>query len=93
MGRNKDDGTDAMSNERVSGRTMRSLTQTIQDLSEEFSTSTVEVQRILSSEIDHLGQNANVRDFVPILAIKRVKEVLRKNARPRQAVQGRRRAA
>ena len=63
---------------------MWSLTQTVQELAEEFSTSTAEVQRILSMEIDHLGQDTKVRDFVPILAIKRVKEVLRKNARPRR---------
>ena len=73
-----------MRNKRVSGTKLRSLGKTIEELAEEFSTTTAEVQRILTMEMDHLGQDAKVRDFVPILAIKRVKEVLRKTARPRR---------
>jgi hypothetical protein len=50
-------------------------------IAEEFSCPISEVEQILSTEAHQLEQEARVKDFVPVLAIKRVKDLLRLNRR------------
>jgi hypothetical protein len=49
------------------------------DLAEEFSCPIYEVEQILSTETHQLEQGAHIKVFVPLLAIKRVKDLLRLN--------------
>ena len=49
----------------------------VEDLAEEFSCPISEVEQILSTETDELEQVAHIKVFVPLLAIKRVKDLLR----------------
>jgi hypothetical protein len=51
------------------------------DISKEFSYPISEVEQILSTEAHQIEQGAHIKDFVPLLAIKRVKDLLRLNGR------------
>ena len=55
----------------------RSLEPDIQKLATQFAVSTAEVHEVLRGELQQLEQAARIRDFVPLLAIKHVKELLR----------------
>ena len=49
----------------------------VKDLAEEFSCPISEVEQILNAETHQLEQGAHIKAFVPILAIKEVKTLLR----------------
>ncbi len=49
----------------------------VKDLAEEFSCPISEIEQILSTEMHKLEQGAHIKDFVPLLAIKEVKNLLR----------------
>ncbi len=53
----------------------------IEDLAVQFSRPLSEVQEILQTHLFHLDQRARIKQFVPLLAIKQVKELLRTNQR------------
>ena len=53
------------------------LEHDIRALATQFAVSTAEVNEIVCAELVQLGQAARIRDFVPLLAIKHVKELLR----------------
>lgn len=48
-----------------------------EDLAEEFSYPISEVEQILSTEMDQLEQVAHIKVFIPLLAIRQVKDLLR----------------
>ena len=60
---------------------IRGIEYDIQTLAQQFSLPIKEAHDILWGEIHHLETQARIRDFVPLLAIKEVKESLR-NLRP-----------
>jgi hypothetical protein len=49
----------------------------VKDLAEEFSCPISEVEKVLSTAAHQLEQGAHIKDFVPLLAIKQVKDLLR----------------
>jgi len=49
----------------------------VKDLAKEFSCPLPEVEEILISETHWLEHGARIKDFIPLLAIKQVKELLR----------------
>ena len=51
----------------------------VENLGEEFSCPIPEVERMLSDAAHQLEQGAQVKEFIPVLAAKQVKEVLRKS--------------
>jgi hypothetical protein len=53
----------------------------VKDLAEEFSYPVSEVEQILSAETHQLEQGAHIKVFVPLLAIKEVKTLLRLSRR------------
>ena len=55
----------------------RGLEPDIQKLATQFAVSPAEVHEILWGELQQLEQAARIRDFVPLLAIKHAKELLR----------------
>jgi len=60
---------------------------TVESLGEEFCCPIPEVERMLSATTQQLEQEAQVKDFIPILAVKLVKDLLRKS-RPTPARHG-----
>lgn len=56
---------------------MESLAKDVKDIADNFSCPIAEVDQILSGEIQYLEQGAHIKEFVPLLAIKRVKDRLR----------------
>ena len=60
---------------------MQGVDHDIKTIAEQFSLSVSEVHAILLSEIHHLERSARIRDFIPLLAIKQVKESLRNRSR------------
>ena len=53
-----------------------------QDMAEEFSCPVSEIEKMLCVEMHQLEQGAHIKDFVPLLAIKQVKDLLRANPSP-----------
>ncbi len=53
-----------------------------QDIAEEFSCLVSEIEKMLCAETHQLEQEAHIKDFVPLLAIKQVKDLLRVNHYP-----------
>ena len=51
----------------------------VESLGQEFSCPLPEVERMLSSTAHQLEQEAQVKDFIPVLAVKHVKDLLRKS--------------
>jgi len=51
----------------------------IESLGKEFSCPLPEVERMLSAIAYQLDQEAQVKDFIPVLAVKQVKDLLRKS--------------
>lgn len=51
----------------------------VEDIADEFSCPISEVEQILSTETHQLEQRARITVFVPLLAIKQVKDLLRLN--------------
>ena len=49
----------------------------VKDLAEEFSCPTSEVEKVLSTVVQQLEQGAHIKDFIPLLANKHVKDLLR----------------
>lgn len=49
----------------------------VEDLAEEFSCPISEVERMLSTEMHQLEQGALIKDFVSVLALKQVKDLLK----------------
>jgi hypothetical protein len=49
----------------------------VEDLAEEFACPISEVEQMLSNETHQLEQGAHIISFVPLLAIKQVKELLK----------------
>ena len=54
----------------------KNLEHDIRALANQFALPTAEVHLILWTEIHHLQREARIRDFVPILAVKHVKDSL-----------------
>jgi hypothetical protein len=50
---------------------------TVKNLAEEFSCSISEVENLLSTTAHQLEQEARIKEFIPVLAIKQVKDLLR----------------
>ena len=50
----------------------------VESLGEEFSCPLSEVERMLSAAAQELDQGAQIKEFIPVLAVKQVKELLRK---------------
>lgn len=50
---------------------------TAQDIAEEFSCPVSEIEKMLRAETHQLEQEAHIKDFVPLLAIKQVKAYLK----------------
>ena len=53
----------------------------VESLGEEFSCPVPEVEQMLSAAARQLEQEAQVKDFIPVLAVKQVKDLLRKSRR------------
>lgn len=53
-----------------------------QDIAEAFSCPVSEIEKLLSAEMHQLEQEARIKDFVPLLAIKQVKDLLRVHQYP-----------
>ena len=51
----------------------------VESLGQEFSCPLAEVERMLSVTARQLEQEAQVKDFIPLLAVKQVKDFLRKS--------------
>ena len=51
----------------------------VESLGQEFSCPLAEVERMLSVTAWQLEQEAQVKDFIPLLAVKQVKDLLRKS--------------
>ena len=51
----------------------------VERLGQEFSRPLPEVERMLSVTARQLEQEAKVKDFIPVLAVKQVKDLLRKS--------------
>lgn len=51
----------------------------VEDLAEEFSYPICQVEQMLSTVVQQLEQGAHIKDFVPVLAIKQVKDLLTLN--------------
>lgn len=51
----------------------------VESLGEEFSRPISEVERMLSAAAHQLEQGAQVKEFIPVLAVKQVKDLLRKS--------------
>ena len=49
----------------------------VQTLAEEFSCPFSQVEQILSSQRHQLEQGARIKDFIPVLAVKQVRDLLR----------------
>ena len=49
----------------------------VKNLAEEFSCPVSEVEKLLSTTAHQLKQEARIKDFIPVLAIKQVKDLLR----------------
>jgi hypothetical protein len=49
----------------------------VENLGEEFSCPLPEVERMLSAAAHQLEQEAQVKEFIPVLAVKQVKDLLR----------------
>lgn len=56
---------------------LRTVEQDINAIAREFSVPISEIHNILWDEIHSLEQQARIRDFIPLLAAKAVKAVLR----------------
>jgi hypothetical protein len=59
---------------------IQNLDRDINAMAKQFALPASEVSAILWGEIRHLERAARIRDFLPLLAIKHVKEVLRSRA-------------
>jgi hypothetical protein len=53
----------------------------VESLGEEFSCPLSEVERMLSAAAHQLEEGAQVKEFIPVLAVKQVKDLLRKSRR------------
>lgn len=53
----------------------------VKNLAEEFSCPPSEVEKLLSTTAHQLEQEARIKDFVPVLAMKQVKDLLRPYSR------------
>ena len=51
----------------------------VESLGEEFSCPIPEVERMLSDAAHQLDEGAQVKEFIPVLAVKQVKDLLRKS--------------
>jgi hypothetical protein len=51
----------------------------VESLGEEFSCPYSEVERMLSAAAHQLEQGAQVKEFIPVLAVRQVKDLLRKS--------------
>lgn len=51
----------------------------VESLGEEFSCPIPEVERMLSTAAHQLDEGAQVKEFIPVLAVKEVKDLLRKS--------------
>lgn len=78
----EDATTRRLTEERVAFQRQPSKIQAVaKDIAENFSCSVSEVEQILRLEMHDLEQVARIKEFVPLLAVKRVKEVLTLNRR------------
>ena len=55
-------------------------TQALQDIAGQFSRPVSEVHEILNVQLSRLDREARIKQYVPILAIKQVKELLRRQS-------------
>ena len=53
-----------------------------QDIAEAFSCPVSEIEKMLCTEMHQLEQEAHIKDFVPLLVIKQVKDLLRAHQYP-----------
>jgi uncharacterized protein DUF3562 len=51
----------------------------VESLGEEFSWQISEVERMLSAAAHQLEQGAQIKEFIPVLAVRQVKDLLRKS--------------
>jgi Protein of unknown function (DUF3562) len=51
----------------------------VENLGQEFSCPLSEVEQMLNAAARHLDQEAQVKEFIPVLAVKEVKDLLRKS--------------
>lgn len=57
---------------------IQNLDHDVHAMAEQFALPVSEVYEILRGEIRHLEDDARIRDFLPLLAMKHVKDVLRR---------------
>lgn len=57
----------------------RAIAQAEEDIAAQFSRPLSEVQQILNSHVYRLDGQARIKQYVPLLAIKKVKDMLRRN--------------
>lgn len=67
------------------GREHPMIERATKEIAREFSLSIIEVDQLLKAEMHQLEQGACIRQFVPLLAIKQVKERARNRRTPPQA--------
>jgi hypothetical protein len=53
----------------------------VEDLADEFSCPIFEVEQMMNIAAHQLEQGAQVKEFIPVLAVKQVKDLLRKSRR------------
>jgi hypothetical protein len=56
--------------------------QAVEDIASQFSRPLSEVHEILNSQLHTLDRQARIKQYLPLLAIKQVKELLRSNPKP-----------
>ncbi|BCA55103.1 hypothetical protein W02_22430 [Nitrospira sp. KM1] len=55
-------------------------TEAVKEIAEQFSRPSAEVHEILKSELCRLDREARIKQYIPILAIKQVKELMRRRS-------------
>jgi hypothetical protein len=63
----------------------RATDQAVRDIAVQFSRPVSEVHEILNSQLHTLDRQARIKQYVPLLAIKQVKELLRSRGREHSA--------
>jgi hypothetical protein len=59
----------------------RATAQAAEDIAVQFSRPLSEVHEILNNRLSALDRQARIKQYVPLLAVKQVKELLRRNPR------------
>jgi hypothetical protein len=57
----------------------KATAQAVEDLAAQFARPLSEVREMLNDHVDQLDRSARIKEYVPLIAVKQVKEMLRTN--------------